>query len=234
MVSYEEQTSLSSPASATPCGQVMNLTAVEASTGIQLTWNAPEDAVYFNIYRGRDPGQEEADPIASCADTTYIDTTAAQGVTYWYRVTAVDDYGDEGDPSSEASAAWVAQPTGALSNIPGSAGVLFTWLPQALVQTYNIYRDGYICTSSRGDFAFDLGMGGCNWNNPPEEGSTHLYTYTAVINGIESLPSFPPVLVPWPSNAIALHAEPQYNATTPGGQPQSGVALAWTPWGGDS
>jgi hypothetical protein len=44
--------------------------------------------------------------------------------------------------------------------------VLFTWLPQALVQTYNIYRDGYICTSSRGDFAFDLGMGGCNWKYP--------------------------------------------------------------------
>jgi hypothetical protein len=42
------------------------------------------------------------------------------------------------------------------------------------------------------------------------------------------------VSVTWVSNAIALHAEPQYNATTPGGQPQSGVALAWTPWGGDS
>jgi hypothetical protein len=127
----------------------------------------------------------------------------------------------------------VAQPTGALSNIPGSAGVLFTWPPQALVQTYNIYRDGYICTSSQDDFAFDLGTGDYDWNNPPEEGSTHLYTYTAVINGVESLPSAA-VSVTWVSNAIALHAEPQYNATTPGGQPQSGVALAWTPWGGDS
>ena len=40
VVSYEEQTDLSLPASATPAGLVTNLTAVEASTGIQLNCNA--------------------------------------------------------------------------------------------------------------------------------------------------------------------------------------------------
>jgi hypothetical protein len=40
VVTYEEQTDLSLPASATPAGLVTNLTAVEASTGIQLNCNA--------------------------------------------------------------------------------------------------------------------------------------------------------------------------------------------------
>ena len=174
VVSYEEQTSLSSPASAAPCGQVTNLTAVEAANGIQLTWNAPDDAVYFNIYRGRDAGQEEADPIASCADTTYIDTGAAQGITYWYYVTAVDDYGDEGEPSNEASAAWVAPPPyDKFSGIGGSTGAVLSWNLIQNVQSYNVYRDGTACVSSVFDFAFDMGWGGCYWGfNPPEEGTS--------------------------------------------------------------
>ena len=40
IVRYTEQTDLSLPASATPAGLVTNLTAVEASTGIQLNCNA--------------------------------------------------------------------------------------------------------------------------------------------------------------------------------------------------
>ena len=105
IISYEDQTDEGLPALATPAGLVTNLTAVEAATGIQLNWNTPADAVSFNIYRGQAQGQENPDYYDTCTDTTYIDTGAAQGITYWYYVTAVDDYGDEGEPSNEASAA---------------------------------------------------------------------------------------------------------------------------------
>jgi len=40
VVSYEKQTDPRLPASATPAGLVTNLTAVEASTDIQLNWNS--------------------------------------------------------------------------------------------------------------------------------------------------------------------------------------------------
>ena len=86
VVSYTEQTDLSIPASATPAGLVTNLTAVEATNGILLNWNSPADAVSFNIYRGQAQGQEDPEYYDSCTDTTYTDTGAAQGISYWYYV----------------------------------------------------------------------------------------------------------------------------------------------------
>ena len=138
-MSYTEQTDLSLPASATPSGQVTYLPAVQATNGILLNWAAPAGAVSFNIYRGPSQGQEDQEIYDSCTAASCTDTGAAQGIAYWYYVTAVDAYGDEGDPSNEASAAWVAPPSG-LSDIPGSTGVLFTWAAQTGVQSHNIYR----------------------------------------------------------------------------------------------
>ena len=132
------------------------LLAVPASHQVTLTWIAPSGAETFNIYRGTSSGGESL--LASgVAGSPYVDTTATNGTTYFYEVTAVDntaiaDINGESARSAESSALPQAPasvptaPTG-LSAMPGDGTVLLTWQGAVGAATYNIYRG----TSSGGE-----------------------------------------------------------------------------------
>ena len=88
-----------------------SLTAVpstNSTTGsVALSWTAPTGAVGYNIHRGTTSGTETL--LASgVLSTTYTDATAVIGVTYYYKVTAVNGnlapLPSESTPSNEASA----------------------------------------------------------------------------------------------------------------------------------
>jgi hypothetical protein len=77
-----------------------------------LAWSAPAAAVSYNIYRGSTSGGESATPIATgITATTYTDTTATAGASYFYEVTAVNanlaPLNGESAPSAEVSTALV-------------------------------------------------------------------------------------------------------------------------------
>ena len=59
----------------------------------------------YRIYRGESPGFENATPLATVGDdrTSYTDTTASPGITYYYYITGVNSKGESG-PTSMASA----------------------------------------------------------------------------------------------------------------------------------
>jgi hypothetical protein len=79
------------------------LSAVGQSGGVQLAWTAPKGAASYDVYRGASPGAESATPIATGVfASTFTDTNLPAGVTYYYKVTAVDPTG-EGAQSTEAS-----------------------------------------------------------------------------------------------------------------------------------
>ncbi len=87
-------------------------TGLQASGGnafVSLLWTGPLNdggsaITSYRIYRGTSPGGESSTPIATgITATSYVDNTAVNGTTYYYKVSAVNGTG-EGAQSSEASA----------------------------------------------------------------------------------------------------------------------------------
>ena len=72
---------------ATP--QITEITA--QSDGVNLTWNAVENAVKYRVYR-KTPGQEWT-RIAQLSDTAYFDSNITRNTDYIYTVRCVNDQG---------------------------------------------------------------------------------------------------------------------------------------------
>jgi titin len=83
-----------------------------AATGkrkISLTWGGSTDAGGsglggYRIWRSRSGASGTFTALATTSDTTYIDGATTSGETYWYRVTAHDNAGNESPPSNTVSA----------------------------------------------------------------------------------------------------------------------------------
>jgi hypothetical protein len=104
--------STSSTGSATPAGAGTVTIAPAAPTGlsatagdnqVSLSWSATTGATGYQIYRGISSGNESLLASATQSQSTYVDSTAANGTTYYYKITAVNSAG-ESPQSAEASA----------------------------------------------------------------------------------------------------------------------------------
>jgi hypothetical protein len=75
-------------------------TGVAASSDVDLAWQSVSGASGYTVYRGTSPGSitTRLTAVGGVAGTTYSDTTAANGTTYYYAVTAVAS-GVESSPS---------------------------------------------------------------------------------------------------------------------------------------
>ena len=86
------------------------LAAVDRDEGVFLVWKiSPElDASYYNVYRGDTLKEgEEFDKLnrepVPLGRPTYLDRDMIRGLTYHYRITAVDKSGNESRPSGPAT-----------------------------------------------------------------------------------------------------------------------------------
>ena len=81
---------------------LLSASAFAATHTVTIAWVAPTGgATTYNVYRGTASGAEVlyANGITG---TSYLDSTVTNGVTYFYKVTAVSP-GGESVPSAEAS-----------------------------------------------------------------------------------------------------------------------------------
>jgi fibronectin type 3 domain-containing protein len=130
----------------------LNLEVDGGTYEIVLTWDAPEDnggaiITHYNIYRGTSSGSEVL--IETINNTLlFTDTTASQGITYYYQVSAINAVG-EGPLSNEASISLVeGRPPSApedLSATHGNGIITLTWSPPsddggATIINYRVYR----------------------------------------------------------------------------------------------
>jgi fibronectin type 3 domain-containing protein len=91
------------PVAATAPPTPLNVKAVPAKPrGIALSWSASAGATGYQIYRGTASGGETF-LVSVGATTSYKDTTAASGVTYYYTIVATNAVGAS-PPSLEVSA----------------------------------------------------------------------------------------------------------------------------------
>ncbi len=77
-----------------------DLVAASGDARVALNWNASDEGASYNVKRASASGGPYT-TIASSATTSYADTTAANGETYYYAVSAVNIVGESPD-SSEA------------------------------------------------------------------------------------------------------------------------------------
>ncbi|QOV91332.1 PA14 domain-containing protein [Humisphaera borealis] len=148
---YQDNLYLVSNMKPMPPGAPSGLAATGQPNGIALDWGdvtgAPLLAGY-NVYRSTTTGgtytKLNASPVT---DSLYIDTSAASGVTYYYRVTAIDSWGGESGTSATVNAVRTtdnvppAPPTG-LAGTGVATGVTLNWSANndADLAGYRVYR----------------------------------------------------------------------------------------------
>jgi DNA/RNA endonuclease G (NUC1)/fibronectin type 3 domain-containing protein len=110
----------SSEVTATPMAAPTGVTATPGNSHVQLAWTAVTGATGYNVKRSTTMGSGYA-TINSPATNSFDDTTAANGTTYYYVVTAINATG-ESLPSSEVSGLPAAPGILVISQAYGGAG----------------------------------------------------------------------------------------------------------------
>ena len=126
-----------------PAAPVVKGGTSSASGKPQLTWAAVSGAETYDVYRSNSAGGTFS-KVGSTDKTSYVNTGAVQGVTYFYKIRAVGSSGASGFSNTvEIHVAGVVKAPAAvaLSGIKAdAAGITVTWKATANADTYNILR----------------------------------------------------------------------------------------------
>ena len=133
------------PGAATVPANVKLVSAKVVSGGIQVTWNEADGAAKYKVYR-KDASNTVWRVIATVTGTSYVDKTAAAGVTYSYTVRGVDADG-ELSPGFDRTgvSATIPKPTAPANVTLGDAkvvtgGIQVTWNEADGAAKYKVYR----------------------------------------------------------------------------------------------
>ncbi|MGO8669784.1 MAG: fibronectin type III domain-containing protein [Capsulimonadaceae bacterium] len=168
------------PAPSAPTG----LSATAGNAQVGLSWSASSGATSYNITRGTASGAEGSTAIATASGTSYSDTGLTNGVTYFYKVAAVNG-GGTSPASSEASATpeppIASAPTG-LSATPGNGQVSLTWTVSSGATSYNVFRS--TTSGGEGSTAYKTGITTASYTDSGvTNGLTYYYTVAAINGG---------------------------------------------------
>ncbi len=163
-----------------------NLTATAGNARVTLNWNAALGAEYYNVKRAEIAGGPYTIIAANLTAVTYDDTTAANGSTYYYVVSALNASGESG-VSNQASATPYIQipltPT-SLTASPGNAQVTLNWSLATGADFYKVKR----ATVAGGPYTtVAADVSGTTFDDTAvTNGITYYYIVTAVNGGGES------------------------------------------------
>jgi fibronectin type 3 domain-containing protein len=108
---------------------------VTSNAPITLSWNSFPDATSYNVYRGTTSGNISTKTLlaTNVNITTYTDSSAMAGVTYYYQVAAVYPDGTLSDASNEVSSF-------VLGGTKGTSQITLNWNSVSGAASYNVYR----------------------------------------------------------------------------------------------
>ena len=167
-----------------PAAPVVKIGSSASSGKPMLTWSAVTGAESYNVYRA-----ESADGVYTKINTTtatsYVNTGAKEGVTYYYKVTAVNDIG-ESDASNVVSGQTKvtpqkpSAPVVRIGHSASSGKPMLKWNTVTGATSYNIYR----AESATGTYTrINTTTATSYTNTGAKEGVTYYYKVTAV-NGV--------------------------------------------------
>ena len=96
----------SSPPDLTAPSIPTGLAATPSVGQVVLTWtaNSESDFSYYNVFGGTSSSPTELLSIVYSGTETYTHTSLTNGTTYYYRISAVDNAGNESEKSSDITA----------------------------------------------------------------------------------------------------------------------------------
>jgi len=166
------------------------LTAAPGNNRVDLDWNASSGATSYNVKRATVSGGPYSPLATGVTTTSYADTTAVNGTTYHYVVSAVNAAGESPD-SNQASATPAPPPppnppTG-LAAAPGNNRVDLNWNASSGATSYNVKR----ATVSGGPYStIATGVTTTSYaDTTAVNGTTYFYVVSAVNSAGESLNS---------------------------------------------
>ena len=130
------------PAASTTPADVKLIDAKVVSGGIQVTWNEADGAAKYKVYR-KDAANTVWRVIATVTGTSYVDKSAAAGVTYSYTVRGVDA---DGELSPDFDRTGVSATISAPTNVKlvgakaVNGGIQVTWQQANGAVKYKVYR----------------------------------------------------------------------------------------------
>jgi fibronectin type 3 domain-containing protein len=229
----------SNEVSATPQATVPSapsgLVASGGAGSVSLSWSAPASdggspVTGYNVYRGTSAGGESATPMATgVTTTTFTDTTAVNGTTYFYTVAAVNAVGVSAQ-SNEASA--TPQPAATVPSAPqsptasgGNGTVTVSWSPPtsnggAAITGYNVYRGTTAGGESPTPVAGNV-TGTSFTDTGLANGTTYFYTVAAV-NAVGTSPQSAE------ASATPQPTVPTAPLAVTAGSGNGSVSLAWS------
>jgi fibronectin type 3 domain-containing protein len=178
-----------------------------STTSIYVSWASVTNATKYKVYRD---GSSTA--LATVTSTSYQNTGLSSGTTYTYRVTAVNEAGNEGPLSSIAVATTpMPQVTGLTATAVSTTSIRLSW-SSVSGATYKVYRGSALIgtVTSTSCSVTDL-----------DSGTDYSYQVTAVsASGIEG---------PSASASAKTHIAAVKNlAVTAGTPPSTSLKVTWT------
>ena len=164
----------SSQAPTTPTGL-----AVTSSGPITLGWTASSGASSYIVFRGTASGSITTKTLLSAgvSGTSYTDSTALAGPTYYYQITALNDSG-QSSPSSEMNASLTSF---TLAGTVISSQNVLSWTAIPNATSYNVYRSAATSPGISGKAQIATGLTLATYTDTSvSTGSTYYYQVEAV------------------------------------------------------
>ena len=174
-------------AKSAPSAPVVKIGNSATSGKPMLTWNAVEGATSYRIYRSTSKGSGYS-LLGTVTATSYTNTGAKAGTTYYYRVKACNDaglspYSNIVSGQSKAVTPKPSAPVVKIGNSSTSGKPMLTWNAVSGATSYKVYR----ATSQKGTYSLLGTVTATSYTNTgAKAGTTYWYKVKAVNSAGES------------------------------------------------
>ena len=157
-----------------------NVSASSSGGQVSLGWDASVGASGYTILRATSPSGSYTAIATGVTGTSYTDTTAQPGTTYYYAIAATNGSGASANSTQVNALTAPAAPTG-LAATPDNSQVSLLWNASTGAATYNVLRS---TTSGSGYATVATGVSGTSLTDTGlTNGTTYYYVVTATNSG---------------------------------------------------
>ena len=174
-------------AKSAPAAPVVRIGNSAASGKPMLTWNAVEGATSYRIYRSTSKGSGYS-LLGTTTATSYTNTGAKAGTTYYYRVKACNDaglspYSNIVSGQAKAVTPKLSAPVVKIGNSASSGKPMLTWNAVSGATSYKVYR----AASQNGTYSLLGTVTTTSYTNTgAKAGATYYYKVKAINSAGES------------------------------------------------